>query len=210
MRSLVAGLVCVLSLASAFAVAAPSRIKVLGYGRDAQGDWLGYGLARGEIVDAVRWRDAAGESAAILSVREMPGDAHETKVLFVGRYVKEESGIRVAESAYRIVEDCPEDAVMTGNILGVFDEDWDGVGELAFTMSHACISDVSPVAVELQIWEAGSVASLEGRSMVCDDLDCKEKVGGNIEAERLEAVAPRVRSLAKRLWQEHVELRSRH
>ncbi len=177
------------------------------------------GETRGKVLGGLHWKDDDGDNVFFLSlVKEERTDGMQTRVLYVSRYLHAAKEIRLVRSAHEIEEKCPEDAVLDASVLGVFDEDRDGRGEVVFGIRSGCVSDMSPVSWTLHVWEGPSDFALFGTQIACEEDVPEEKDASGIPVCRkvttgpvpyapyLGDASPRVRDLALRLWAEHVPI----
>lgn len=198
---------------------AKARVTVLEKGVKGQ-DFVAYGEARGEVSSGIRWSDANGENAFFLSRKEEKIGQFGARTLFMSHYVKVPKpdpmggSVFLVQSGHLTIEGCPEDTALFGDVLGVFDEDRDGRGELVFWVEDGCVSDVSPVSYTLHVWENGRDYALFGRELTCVDKNaeepgssdvCREVGGGEVfEAPALADAPKAIRELAKKSFAEHV------
>lgn len=196
-----------------------ASLKMLATDLKALPRWLPWNVSfYGDVIDGSHWSDRNGENLVLLSQKSTNGG----RQLFATHFVRVTAnapywaGPWLVQSHHVLRQPCPEDLVLKGHMLGVFDVDRDRIGEAAFTIESACISDVSPLDFDLHIWESGSDYALFGRTLVCADAAferegrkgpprCRDSQGGDILfSPNLSQAPPKIRALAAKLWAEHI------
>jgi len=151
------------------------------------------------LVNAIGWRDVAGEHVAAFWQRidTRGGNARLQVDLWSGKPGKPKKLIRsikdgIQRCAFDLVAEYVEAAT------GLTDLDADGLAELTFAYRTTCTSDVSPLTLKLLVLEQGAKYIVRGSTRV--DVGGGERMGGEHQPDAALKKASAFRAHAEEVW----------
>ena len=151
------------------------------------------------LIDALGWRDAAGEHVAAFWQRidARGGNARLQVDLWSGKPAKPKKLIRSIKDG---VQRCEFDLVAeyVAAATGLTDLDADGIAELTFAYRTTCTSDVSPLTLKLLVLEQGAKYIVRGSTRV--DVGGGELTGGEHQPDGALKKQPAFAAHAEAVW----------
>jgi len=137
---------------------------------------------RGECVEAISWKDKAGEHYLLLTEtgeEESDEEGHRNAFVWGHHYLKTEAGLKKIWTFTDFVEECPLDIVaeFIKPAMQITDLDKDGHAEIWLVYQLACSGDISPSELHIVMYKEHSdrlEMKGEGRLLLPDG----EEIGG--------------------------------
>jgi hypothetical protein len=139
----------------------------------------------GDPLGAVRFTDAGGDNLVVLSSRteQRPsqlaiGSEGTWVTLYADHFVTSGGRTRLARKVQDGVQDCTTDhqVEFKSRTPEIFDLDGDGVGEILFGYTVACVGDISPLDLKILVLEGGDKYIMRGETYTSPGLG-KEALG---------------------------------
>jgi hypothetical protein len=193
-----------------FCVIAQDKFKILNGGIGSVPAGVKY---KGEMKDAARWKDNAGEQFVIIcetgtyksdnrTEEEMEGNSAD---VYAYKYSKKNGEMIMDWKIQDFVRDCPFDitAMFVKNTLQVSDLDNNGKAEVWVMYKVTCRSDVSPCNMKIIMYEDQTKHAMRGETKV--PATETSSWGGEYKFDEAFEKAPKkFRDFALKLWNDNV------
>ena len=115
----------------------------------------------GKIVHEKFWQDSNGENIALFTKKDR-------EELFVYHYAINSGDVKLLMKVHDSEKDCDYDLTLEfiENAIKVTDLDNNNFGEITFSYKKACISDISPMDLELIMLENGNKFTIKGTTSI--------------------------------------------
>lgn len=148
----------------------------------------------GKIVHEKFWQDSNGENIALFTKKDR-------EELFVYHYAINSGDVKLLMKVHDSEKDCDYDLTLEfiENATKVTDLDNNNFGEITFSYKKACISDISPMDLELIMLENGNKFTIKGTTSI-DKPGIKVDGTKNIDAS-FENAPDDFLSHANKIWE---------
>jgi hypothetical protein len=148
---------------------------------------------KGELIDGLSWKDAAGENRVLFTMIpvEMKKDGSQSGALYAYCFIKTATGWKKKWEVKDRVDACEVDVTcefFPGSFT-ITDNDRNNIGEVTFLYKLSCKGDVSPDEKKLIMYEGTNKYAIRGSTIL--HLP-EEKLGGDkrIDASFTKAAKP--------------------
>lgn len=197
-----------LILLASFSVSAQGKIGLTTLEKSQLPKGISYS---GEIKQAVRWTDSAGENIVITTEtgdkESKSGSSEDYKeaALYAYHFLVIPDGVRQTWKVHDFIKECPFDieANFIGNTFQVTDLNGDGIAEVWLMYIVTCTSDVSPVDMKIIMYQGNQKYAVRGHTKV--EPSHAEFIGGDYKFDKAFNDGPaEFRGFAKKLWEAHI------
>jgi hypothetical protein len=162
----------------------------------------------GQIIQAARWVDSAGDNIVILSAtksqsKNAPDDGVDG-ALYACHYLVSHDSVNQTWKVYDYIKQCPVDMILyfVDKAFAVTDLNNDGKAEVWIMYKVSCQGDVSPVPMKIIMYEGNKKFAVRGTTRVQPGEN--EFAGGEFSFDDAFRNAPLVfRQYAENLWKQH-------
>lgn len=161
----------------------------------------------GNIVQAVRWIDSAGDNIVILTATEKTQSKNASgrdAALYAYHYLVSGDSIKQTWKIYDYIKECDVDMDLyfVDKAFAVTDLNKNGKAEVWIMYKNSCHGDVSPVAMKIIMYQDNKKFAVRGTTKV--PVSANEYAGGEFTFDDAFKEAPaEFRQYAERLWKQH-------
>jgi len=164
----------------------------------------------GNIAQAVRWTDNAGDNIVILTTtdktqtKNAPDDSYSDGSLYAYHYLISGDSTKQTWRVYDFVKECPVDMFLyfVDNKIIVTDLNKDGKAEIWIMYKVSCQGDVSPIPMKLIMYQDNKKFAIRGTTRV--KISANEYMGGEFTLDEAFKTGPaEFRQYAESLWKQH-------
>ena len=165
----------------------------------------------GEIKQAVRWTDNAGENIVITTEtgdtesKSGPSEDYRDAALYAYHFLVFPDSVRQIWKVHDFIKECPLDieANFIKNTFQITDLNGDGIAEVWLMYIVSCKSDVSPADMKIIMYQGNQKYAVRGHTKV--EPSQGEFVGGDYKFDKAFNEGPvEFRDFAKKLWKAHI------
>lgn len=163
----------------------------------------------GNIVQAVRWTDNAGDNIVVLTSdkpqsKNAADENYSNGALYAYHYLISGDSIEQTWKVYDYVKECPVDMFLyfVDKTFAVTDLNKDGKAEVWIMYKVSCQGDVSPIPMKIIMYQDNEKFAIRGTTKV--KVSAHEYMGGEFTFDKAFKNAPiEFRQYAEKLWKEH-------